>query len=233
MTPLMYFSLFNVNKEIVLILSISLFSAYLINKKIYYLLFALLTAFLVRWQLVVFLPLALLNVNLFKQKSLRYLSILLLAIILSIVYPIMTSGALAEVVAHSEGSVDISNNGTGLFPLLNNIQKHYGGYILVCIPKFLQINFGLVARLNMIGTLSDFWNYFVLLLHSLIFLLLFFYLIYKKAYKIQNDLFYVSILYITFFSISPIINTRYFLPVYIFWIILVSLKPDKRKNICP
>ena len=222
MSPLMYFSLFNVNKEILTLLSISLFTVYIKNLKLRYLILSLFVAFMVKWQLVIFLIFAAVSVVVIKKRYLRFLSVLSLILILSIAYPILAKTVLLKVVEHSHGSVDISTTGSGIFPLLNNIQTHYGGYIIAVIPKFLQINFGIIARIEMLGTPAHFWNYFVLLLHSVIFFLLFLLFIYKKGYKINNDLYYVSILYIAFFAITPIINVRYFFPVYIFWIIIIS-----------
>ena len=126
-----------------------------------------------------------------------------------------------EVIEHGSVNNDLVQ-GSGIFPYLKKIQDHVGGYFLVFLPKLLQINIGLVKRIDMLGNVDAFWNYFVLLLHSLMSLLLFLYMIIKRKFTLKNRFIYIGMIYAAIFALTPIISVRYFLPMYILFAVAIS-----------
>ena len=226
-SPLVFFSLFNVNKEVLALLATAIFAGYLRKKNFSYFILAFLIGVLARWQMGLFFIMA--AACLKYGTSLRRRVILLVAVVvgISLVYPILASNIIVEVVEHSEdGGVELVE-GSGIFTLLNEMQKHLGGYIVVAIPKLFQINFGLLARISMLGDTRDFWNYFVLMLHSLMSFLLFLYAYRRRRLVLTNDLIFVAMLFCFVFATTPIINIRYFYPAYLF--VLVAATARKRE----
>lgn len=224
-SPLLFFSLFNVNKEVLVFLDMAVFLAFLRNRSLLYLLFALALSLLVRWQLTVFFTLAMFLLFIDRYFQYRKLIVLSLVAGIAFVYPLLAN-VFEAVILHSLPDND-AVRGSGIFQILNQIQNRPGGYLLVFLPKLLQINFGIIKRIHMIGEFSLFWNYFVLLLHSVASLLLTMYLFFRQRFTFANKLIFLSMIYAALFAVSPIINVRYFLPVYILFAVVVSSRPTE------
>jgi hypothetical protein len=221
-SPLMFFSLFNVNKEILVLFDMAVFLAFLKNRKILYLLLALAVSLLIRWQMTLFILLALPIIFIDKYFRHRKTIVFFLIAGLSVIYP-MLSSVFEAVILHSIPDND-AVSGSGIFQKLNRIQGTTGGYLLVFLPKLLQINFGIIKRIHMITEFSLFWNYFVLMLHSVASLILTIFVVIKRRFVFNNFLVYLSMIYAGLFALSPIINIRYFLPMYILLVVVASSK---------
>jgi hypothetical protein len=204
----------------IIIFETSLFLAYLRNRNIFLLFIIIVTSFFIRWQLSLFFLLILCVLLLDKYFKRRYLVLFLFLFTLSLAYPLM-SFIFKNVISHGNINNDLIQ-GVGSFKFLKLIQSYPGGYIFAFFPKLIQMNFGLVKRIDMIFYFQEFWDYFVLLLHSAMSLLLTIYLIYKRKFTFKNDLIYIAMIYAVLFTLSPIINVRYFLPMYIIFSVVAS-----------
>lgn len=223
LNPLIFFSLFNVNKEIFIILDIALFVVFMKNKNFFILFLVLALSFFIRWQMSLFFICLLIMIYFSDIGFNRLLLLVLLLLGLSLTYPLI-SGAFEKVTSHALSDSDLG--GSGIFTKLNEIQKYYGGYFFSFLPKFLQLNLGIIARSSQIGDIKNFWNYTVLLLHSWMTFILFIKLIYNKSFSISNDLIFSVVIFAMIFSLTPISNIRYFLPMYLLLAISVSIKKN-------
>lgn len=229
-SPLIAFSLFNVNKEVITLLATILFVVFVRNRKFFYLVASLVVGLFARWEMLLFFIMAIPFLKYGSTLRRRIAILVAMTLCISLLYPILASDILIDVVEHSEnGSVDLVE-GSGIFTILNEMQKHFGGYVLVAIPKLLQINFGLLARISMLGEPSDFWNYFVLMLHSLMSLGLFVYAYLRKKLTLTNDLVFLSALFCLLFASTPIINVRYFYPAYLFILVAATARDRVEKR---
>lgn len=219
-SPLMFFSMFNVNKETLLILNMALFLSFLKNRKLLFIVLAIALSLLIRWQMTAFILLALSLLFVDRYFGARKTIVMGLIVGISIVYP-MLAGVFEAVISHSLPDND-AVRGSGIFQRMNQIQNTTGGYVIAFLPKLLLINFGIIKRFHMITELSLFWSYFVLMLHSVASLLLTIYVIFKKRFTFNNKLIYLAIVYGSIFAVSPIINVRYFLPMYILFAVVAS-----------
>lgn len=223
-SPLVYFSLFNVNKEVLTLLATAFFAVYMRNRGRIYFALSLVVGMLARWQMVLFFIIAAgcLQYEISRRQRIWFLLVLVAAI--SIFYPLFASNIIVEVVEHSENGSTELVEGSGIFTLLNSMQKQLGGYIFVAIPKLLQINFGLLSRILMLGDPRDFWNYFVLMLHSVMSFVLLIYAYRQRKFVITNNLIFFALLFCLLFASTPIINVRYFYPAYIFILVAATTR---------
>ncbi|MEI7848619.1 MAG: hypothetical protein WCK35_22650 [Chloroflexota bacterium] len=228
--PMTLFALFSVNKEILAFLSIAIYLAYIKNKNIKYFIIALLVAFLARWQLLLFVivssVLVYLDTHIKQKKLFRYLIIILLLVIISLIFPLFTT-LFSKVLEYSDSS---EVTGTGIFQRMNDLQLEYGGYILVFIPKLLQILFGLLlSRYRLITDFSDFWNNVVQYFNSASFFVLSLYLLYKRKINIKYVNLYLAVIYCLIFTLTVIFSPRYFFGLYLILALLAS-EFSYRKN---
>lgn len=222
-STLFMFSFFGLNKEAILFV-ISIFVYLFIKTDIlWYLFFALLLSILVRWQMIVFCFMVLVfwRVPILRQR--RLLSITGLLVTLSVAISLGSNGILAHVneVAYL-GTIAESSSASGLFPLMLGIQNAYG-YFIVFVPKTAMLLFGLIARFDLSAIQGDFWNYFVIMFQSIQNLVVFTYLFLKGRIKLNNDIFFLMVIYCALFSITPIFGPRYLYPVTI-WAIISCCK---------
>jgi hypothetical protein len=219
-SPLLLFSTIGVNKEIFLV-PLSLFLAvYMREQRLRWLLLSLVFAVLARWQLMVFVV-ALYMVNLpfnpLRGRRFRLLIMLLAAI--TVAYPILASGLLEAVEAISiEGGMQESGSASGIYPLMQSIQRSYG-YFLVVVPKALQLLFGYLTRFSLEGISEDFWNAFVIMSQSAHNLLLLVLCLVLRKRRLANDMFFLICMFSIIFATTPVFGPRYFFPVGI-WLAL-------------
>jgi len=120
--------------------------------------------------------------------------------------------------------------GTGLWGWLLNIQ-YSGGYFMVFPLKALHSMFGILAYIKKIVDPPEFYNYVVVMLHSLTMLCVMLYAFVKKKLRLKNNTFYIAIIYLLIFGLTPIYAPRYFYPVFVLLCVLVSEKSVWQKNI--
>lgn len=214
--PITVSSLLAVNKEIFSLFSIALLLYGLARKQFLILALALVFSLLVRWQLVLFDLVAIFcctQFNILKHRRLAFILLLLIAASIliwmldSVVYSVRNFN-------FSEQSYD----GSGLYDLLIWAQKH-GLYWLAFIPKSLHLLFGLGVRMDRLFDPTNLYNDVWQLLHSTALLVVFVTLLVRRKFKLQSDLIYLSVIYLTIFALSPIYVPRYFYPVYVLWAI--------------
>lgn len=223
-SPLLFFSMMAVNKEVFLLpFSIMLF-IYMQRRTVIWLLFALVLALFVRWQIVFFVFLIVVmngRLNFLRQR--RWLALLALTAAISVAYPIMLSIGFDTIEQVSiEGTEEENTSGaSGTYGMMQAIQRS-GGYILVVVPKILQLLLGLLARFGMGSIEDDFWNNFVIMgqcLHN--FVLLSLAVAYKRL-KISEDAFYLMCCFAIMFALTPIFAPRYFYPLAVWLALLLA-----------
>jgi hypothetical protein len=214
------FALFSVNKEILSLLAVAVFMAFIKSRDFRYFMAALVLGYFARWQLVLFMAVAFALVYVDAHFKHRMIVTVLVLASISIAFPFL-SFVFKSVIEYSEsGGV----SGSGIFQRMNDIQIHvYGGYLLIFMPKLLQLLFGLLlSRYHLITDFSDFWNNFVQYFNSFSFFILFLYLLYKKRISMKYLVFYLAIIYGIVFTLTMIYSVRYFYGMYIILALLAS-----------
>lgn len=219
--PLVFFSLFNANKEVFIILNVALFIDYMKKNNALVLVGVLILSFFIRWHLTLFFLVLISMYKLNKSGFSKIWLLIMLLVSLSILFPLMNN-VFGKVIDHALSDEDVG--GSGIFTKLNTIQGYFGGYIISFIPKFLQLNLGIISRSDNFLRIDSFWNYTVLLSHAWMTLFLFMFSAYKKVISIKDDFFYFVVVFAVIFSITPISNVRYFLPMYLILAFIVSKK---------
>ena len=220
--PMTLSSVVSVNKEIISLVFLALLVRVLTVRSVLSTLAAGAMSMLVRWQLcafyVVLLSLAS-PANILRRN--RWLSFALVLVGLSIMYDQLAS-VFEEIQAVFEMSA-AEYEGSGLFELLVNWQDRFG-YWLVFPLKALHLLFALGLRFDRLLKPVDIYNDVVVMVHSSMTLVLFVSLWSRRLFRIQNDLIYISLLYLAVFAISPIYAPRYMYPVYVLWAAALSAR---------
>jgi hypothetical protein len=188
------------------------------------LILSVIIAFLARWQaaffLVVFVTMSL-KLNPIRHH--RVLCVILLIAALTIVYPSMSVVFTVVEQVASEGA--IKNEGSGIYSSMIAIQGSYG-YFIVVIPKTIQMMFGSLMKVGSLFPWEDFYNDVMLVWHAAVALALLVALGLSGRFRIRNDFVYASVVYCVIFALTPIYAPRYFLPVYVFWAMAMSLPKE-------
>lgn len=223
LSPIIFFSLFSVNKEIISLLASILFIRYLQNRKMLFLFFSLLFFILVRKEAAgIFLLAAILTSHYFTSKQ-QYILLGLIVVFISFSFPYLYVERMEDFMRENITTTQ-GEGGGGLSILFSEIQNIPGGYLLVMIPKIFQNLIGSFARVHLLVNLTNMYNNFGVTLQSglfLAFLLLLGVVSFVRpdalrGYSRYNkDILFVCVLYCCCFSIIPIVQTRYFIPVYI------------------
>lgn len=226
LNPLTFQSLLSVNKEIISILVAVLFFLWVTKRSYRYLIFALILSVLVRWQLTVLL-IALVPPILFFNSSYqkRVLISILFILSLSIFFKIF-SGFFSDVVNNFLDSAHLHDGG-GVFVILNQLQLE-GYFFIVWLLKFFQISFALSFNIFNIANFSNFQNDVVLVLASISYLSIFLYALKLKILNFNNKYFLILLFSASFMSLTVIFSPRYFLFVFVFLILMVSIKRGSR-----
>lgn len=215
LNPLTVSSLLSVNKEIIAFASIALLLCGLKRSSIGYLFLAVLLAVLVRWQMAVVVGLVYFS-GWFLGKGIKYrgLYIVLLSIVISIGWLVFSDffSGVREVL---ENTAD-EHEGSGIFVMLNSLQEQ-GLYWLAWPIKAALMIFGLGLRFDRILALDNVYNDLMIVLFSFSMLIMFALLLKRGKATVRHDLFFISLIYILIFTLSPIFSPRYFYPVYVIW----------------
>lgn len=227
--PMTFSSLLSINKEIFSILTVALLVYGTSQKSIFALFVCLASSFFVRWQLSFFVIVyfvLILPINPLRGR--RFLTPLLFIIIISVLYYAVGSKLFSNISAvASDGGQQW--DGSGLWGALLSIQDS-GGYFIIFPIKVLHAMFGILAYINKIINPPEYYNYVVVMLHSLITLFVSIYAVINKKLVLANNVTYMMLIYLIIFGITPIYAPRYFYPVFLFLCILVaekSFRPHK------
>jgi hypothetical protein len=140
----------------------------------------------------------------------------------SVVFYKLGSNAFPNVTdVASEGAAQWE--GTGLWGWLLEIQ-YSGGYFIVFPLKSLHSMFGILAYIKKIIDPPEFYNYVVVMLHSLSMLFVMIYAFIKRKFSFQNNAFYIGVIYLLIFGLTPIYAPRYFYPIFLLLCVLVAEK---------
>lgn len=226
LNPLTLSSIASLNKEIFIFPFLAFFVFGYVNNSLKYFIFAFLMCFFIRWHMFAFC-LFFLAANYIKIN--RKLFVFIALIVLSFAY-ILLSNAFSMVLENVKYSIDnYDGGGTGVFVWLLSLQE-IGLYVLVFPLKSAQLLFatGISSLIN--GRLFDIdaiYNYTFVALHCLLLLILFLVLLFRKKLKFSNDLYYLSIIFISVFALSPVFAARYFYLVYVVWVFILCGAPEK------
>ena len=222
-SPLLFFSLFGVNKEIFALLTAACLAVSIRKRTWGWVLATLAASILARWQLSVFVAVmffATSVLNPFRAKRALTLAILVGAI--SIVYPIFSAGPLEQIDLISiEGAADRASIGaSGTYEKMQSIQRSYG-YFLVLIPKMLQLSFGLIPQISLVDV-NDFWNEFVLPAQCISYAVLALAALLTRRLTVENDVVFLICMFMVFFVVTPVYAPRYLYPAAVLLAIFVS-----------
>ena len=226
LNPLTVSSLLSVNKEVLSLMFVALLLRAFTTRSWLLLALAALLSVLVRWQLtlVLLLLIGLVAPSASRRPGRRLLVVLGLLAALSAMYV-----ALLPVFAPIRASFDLSVSeyeGSGLYEWLVGWQD-VGAYWAIFPMKAAHLLFGLGLRFDRLIAPVDLYNDVVQLLHSTTTLLMFIAIWRARRLRLDNDLVYISVIYIAVFALSPIYSPRYFYPVYVLWAIALAARiPD-------
>ncbi len=229
LNPSTMFSLCYANKELLTLFTILLLIIYVKNRNFLLFILTVLVAYFSRWQLSLFIIITFICLTIDKFYKKRLLVFILLISSISLAFP-ASAFFFNKVFAYAAKGEVV---GSGIFQNMTQIQhNYYGGYLIVFIPKLLQLLFGLLSRASLVTDLSAFWNNVVQFFNSVSFLILSLYLIYKKKINMQYILFYIAIIFSTIFILTPIYSIRYFYGMYIILCVLAA-QPVLKEQLIP
>lgn len=223
--PVIFISLFSVNKEAFLIASFSFLMKFWVGRKWRCLAVALMLALLVRWQYVIYvLVMYLLSFYIPVEGKMKrkFLVVTSLVFFVSLLFYINFDifGAGVEKVLSGLGGE------SSLYATFNNLQK-MGFYFLVFIPKVMQLMFGLALQEITPYNPSLFFNLNVRQFFSIYNLILFLslsLLVFRRPI-LRFPIFFPLTVYAVIFGLAPVFEVRYVLPLSVGLALLLSAKP--------
>ncbi len=223
LSPITFFSLISINKEIISMLVMAFMVAWVRRKKLGYVVLCLVCSLFVRWQFTIFVIMVFVTfspINFLRNRRGWYVIILLLS--LSLAYRLM--------LGYFSGITDIAeiggmqNEGSGLYTQFIRLQNQ-GLYFLIFVPKALHAMYGLIFKADHLLSPVDFYNDFVVTLHCVAAFLVFTLVLLKGRLRLKDDLVFIAVIYCAVFVLSPIYAPRYFYPVF-FLLCLVLSRPS-------
>ena len=231
LNPLTVSSLLSVNKEIVSLVFLALAIRGFVTRSFPLLIAAGLVAILVRWQLTVFLvTMVMLAAPVNPLRSERAKTVMALLVGLSVLY--VQLAAVFEPIWFTFEQSAAEYEGSGLYEWIQGWQE-VGAYALIFPLKAAHLLFGLGLRFDRLFAPVDWYNDGWQLLHSTMTLVLFLALWRTRRLSLNNDLVYISIVYLAVFAISPIYSPRYFYPVYVIWAAALSMGSSRARLLTP
>lgn len=225
MSPLTVSSLLSINKEIFIFAFMAFALSGYIRRSFSCVVVATGISVLSRWHLTVFYFLFLAVTHSFSLFSTRKQVVLVLLATISIGY-MMSAELIQPILDVVERSIaDYEGGGSGLYEGLLGLQAK-GLYFLVFPLKAAQLLFGLGVRMDKLFFPDNVYNDVFIVLHSAAVLIVFIVMFRKKILTLQSDLFFISVLYLLVFCLTPIFAPRYLYFVYILWVLIISGAPS-------
>jgi hypothetical protein len=225
MNPMTLSSLLSVNKEILSMLVVALLLVALQRRSLTVWIGAAVVALLVRWQLtLVIVALFCIDSRVNPLARSRGATVGALLLGLSLFYT-----ALIEVFASIRAAFELSvqdYEGSGLYEALVGWQDR-GFYWLVFPAKAAHLLFGLGLRFDRLFAPTNIYNDVWQLLHSTTTLVAFVLLWRQRRTTALNDLYYISLIYVAIFALSPIYSPRYFYAVFVVWAATLASGQDR------
>lgn len=230
-SPMLLSSLLAINKEIFAMYSMSMFLIYRKNRKPIFLFACLLSAYISRLEMVFVMIVLLLSFskyNYFRNKRLIMIAVYLVSV--SVIFPFMLDNAYyAHNYERTLEAIDMYETyeakGTGIFALFLKLQENFC-YFLAFIPKTLHALIGAAFRVNIYNIINkvDFYHAFITVSQSFVYLFLLIQMIMKKKINIDNEIFYIAIIFCIFINLSLVITTRYLFPLHLLFVLLLSTR---------
>jgi hypothetical protein len=221
-SPMFFSSVLTINKEIISILSITLFFKYFKSKSYLMLILSLFFSILVRWQMSLFiicLTILLTKWNPFKKYRLYLVIFFLLTISLFYYFNLSSFEKFNKI---AELGQETAIEGSGLFSNVLKVQNsNILGYFLAFIPKFLFLFIGVLVRFYKLLDFTDFYNNVVVFTQCIANFIILVNII-KLKIKLDNIYFFSAIVYCIIFSLSPIFAPRYLFPGYILFAMAIA-----------
>ena len=221
LSPMLLVSIVTLSKEIIAFFTISLL-IYFQGKKleIYKLLLIIIIAVLVRWQMIaVLLIFIILKTYVPNNVRARTISILLLAVLVSIIYPSISKVIQLDEALSVDSYTSQSESNSGLIYVLNSLQNNYMLF-LSFIPKSIMNLIANPSKLIDVQSQSYDWNYvdayndLVVPAQGFVQAIILFLAVKNSGISLARENQYFVAIYCIIFSLSPFIQTRYFFPIY-------------------
>lgn len=218
--PMTLVSLLTVNKEILSLLSVSLYVCYIHSRKPMFLLTSLATSVLVRWQCtLVFLAFAglLSSWNPFRERRLTMIAGVTLA--LTLMLPLLGLANTDFWTAHLENLDDAASR-FGVIAMLSEYDNRYLFFVSV-IPKVALNLFGSLPRsVDLVWDRGgvdyyDLYSVYITPLHQIVTFSLCAWLVKSRRATLQSDFLYFCAFNAILFAATPFVQTRYFYPLHV------------------
>ncbi|WP_313433282.1 hypothetical protein [Stutzerimonas nitrititolerans] len=230
LSPLTVSTLISINKEIFVFPFLALALSGYYNKSLAQMFLAILCCFLIRWHMFVFYMLVIFIISFrgFLRLDRKFLFALLL---------LLFSFAYVSLMSFFSGVIDTAHasfeayegQGVGIFVHLNTLQER-GFYFLVFPIKAVQLLFATGIKSFLEGrifSMVDIYNYTFVALHCIVSLVVFLMVLWRRKASLNNDLFFFSLLFVLFFTLSPVFAARYYYLVYVVWVLVLMGAPAK------
>lgn len=214
LSPLTLSTLMSVNKEIFFFPILLLVFFGIFRRSQFFIFAAFFLSFFVRWHLSLFC-LGVLPLVYFRGVKGIYIYLFFVVVACSIGYVAMAD-FIEPVIKYSQVSIEnYDADGSGLFELTLDFQGK-GFYWLVFPVKAAHLLFGMGLNFGKMLNPTNLYNDFFVSFHCLsnIFLLILM-CIFRPSLRCVY--FILSVLYLSIFCLTPVFNSRYLYPVYVFW----------------
>lgn len=216
--PMLFASLVSVNKEILGLAGILVFACFLETRRLAVLFVAILLSMLARWHQVLAVILFLfLESRLWPLRRRPLATLVVVVAAVSVAYSLVPAEALASLGSTDLTAIQEAKAG-GLLATLNSLQRHFG-YAIAVLPKMALNWFGNLGRTwDLVEPGPDFdptvlYNYAVIG-HQLCMVGVTAYLAFRGRLGPSRPIVRLALVYSILFSLSLIIQYRYFFPVY-------------------
>jgi hypothetical protein len=223
--PAILVSVLTLNKEIIVLLSTAMLCYYTeTERRSWFLLCCtLFVALLGRWQnLLVVIFFLLLTAKWNPMKNRRNVAMALVVLAITIAYSFLWP--FINVVL----GIDEYQGKT--IVVLAEAQTHFL-YFAVVIPKIALNLYGGVIGLSGVGSSnSDVYNSMIVPLASLANVIVTVWYCIVRKVDLRNDRLYLAILYAVIFAVSPFVQCRYLLPIYLLLCVEIARHTEKREH---
>lgn len=237
-SPLTFSNLLSVNKEIFLYPFFALALSAYIRKSIMLLLFALFLSLMVRWQLTVFYVVMIVAIKWRSVFRTRIEFVLYFLIAISIVY-ILIQPIIQPILLYVQLSNEsYDSGGTGLFERTMEMQNN-GLYFLAFPIKAFHLLFGMGFKFDRLFNPFELYNDFFVGGHCAITFVMFTLLAFKRKLSLRSDLFFIAVIFLIVFCVTPIFAPRYLYFFFFLGALVLAGAPDDlqklqtQKNITP
>lgn len=223
LNPTTTISLLSVNKEIIDMLSMSMFLYSRRTRHSGVLFASLMLALVNRYEVCAVMLLFLLvesRLNPLRQR--RFMTVAALIIALDVFLPLFASNVLAARFEEASGA--------GIVAWLDALEMHYL-YFVAVIPKIAQNLFGELFNISGWKTysISDLANSYILWFNNLAYAIVFIVLARKRLLTIRSSIIYLSILGASLMAVALVIQPRYFYFIYVL-LCLQAAHPSAKKS---